>query len=236
MWAPSVSSGVVYGVAHESNPPASTRHSKTEPVSVAVSSKVGVESFVSPVGPAAIAVSGASVSTENARLAGVSSTLPAASVARTSKVCAPSVSAAVVRGEPHVANAAASTRHSKLAPASLENAKVGVESLVSPLGPASTVVSGGVVSTVQACVAGDSSMLNQTSTARTANVCGPSASPISALGERQAAKAAPSSEHSNVAGSLAPNVNVAPVSRVAAGGPPASVVSGGSSSRTTRHV
>ena len=42
-----------------------------------------------PVGPESIVVSGATVSTVKVRVAGVASTLPAASLARTSNVCAP---------------------------------------------------------------------------------------------------------------------------------------------------
>jgi hypothetical protein len=45
------------------------------------------------------------------RLAGVGSAFPAASIARTSKVCAPAVSAAVVCGDVQDANAAVLTRH-----------------------------------------------------------------------------------------------------------------------------
>ena len=46
----------------------------------------GDATFVGPVGPAVIVVSGAAVSTVNERVAGVASTLPAASVARTENV------------------------------------------------------------------------------------------------------------------------------------------------------
>jgi hypothetical protein len=52
-------------------------------------------------------------------------------------------------GEEQAAQAAPSSRHSKLAPASLEwNAKAAAVSLVEPDGPLSMVVSGAVVSTV----------------------------------------------------------------------------------------
>ena len=86
------------------------------------------------------------MSTVKARLAGVASVLPAASAARTSNVWAPLASAGVVCGEVQVTNAAPSTRHWKVASASLENVKVGVESFVVPVGPVLIVVSGGVVS------------------------------------------------------------------------------------------
>ena len=45
-------------------------------------------------------------------------------------MCEPCASAAVVNGEVHAANAAPSTRHSNVAPASEVNVKVGVVSLV----------------------------------------------------------------------------------------------------------
>ena len=89
------------------------------------------------------------MSTVNDRLAGEASVLPAASVARTSNVCAPSDSAPVVNGEEQDANAAASTRHSNVEPASVAvKENVGVLSLVGPDGPAVMVVSGGVMSIV----------------------------------------------------------------------------------------
>ena len=170
---------MVCGVVQGAKAPASTRHSKVEPASVAVNENVGVESLVVPVGPAVMVVSGgvvSEVSTVNARLAGVASVLPAASVARTSKVCAPRLNAPVVNGDVHGANAAASTRHSNVEPASVAvNEKLGVVSLVTPLGPAVIVVSGAVVSTVNDRLAGVGSMLPAGSIARTSKVCAPSA-------------------------------------------------------------
>jgi hypothetical protein len=81
------------------------------------------------------------VSTVKLREAGVASTFPAGSVARTSNVCAPSASAAVVWAEVQEAHAPASTRHSNVEPAWLEeNVNVGVESFVGPDGPLSIVV------------------------------------------------------------------------------------------------
>ena len=104
-------------------------------------SNVGVASLVTPEGPLSIVVSGAAVSTVKLRDAGVGSTLPAGSVARTSNVCAPSANEAVVSGVEHEPHAPPSTRHSKLEPAWLdEKANVGVESLVGPEGPLSIVV------------------------------------------------------------------------------------------------
>jgi hypothetical protein len=81
------------------------------------------------------------VSTVKLREDGVASTFPAVSVARTSKVCAPSASAAVVWAELQEVQAPASTRHSNVEPAwSAENVNVGVESFVGPEGPLLIVV------------------------------------------------------------------------------------------------
>ena len=123
-------------------------------------------------------VCGRAVSTVIVRLAGLASVLPAASVARTSKVCVPSVRDAVVCGDVQAVYAALSTRHSKLVPDSPENENVGVASLVSPFGPASIVVWGGVVSIVQVWLAGVGSTLSAASMARTWNVCKPSDRPV----------------------------------------------------------
>ena len=110
---------------------------------------VGVLSLVvePPAGPPVIVVSGAAVSTVNVRDAGVGSVPFGPLTARTSNVCEPSVSAAVVNGVVQAANAAASTRHSNVTPPSFElNVNVGVLSLVDepPAGPLSIVVSGGL--------------------------------------------------------------------------------------------
>src|ERR671914_345926 len=127
----------------------SSEHSKAEPDSLELKWNEALVLVVVAGGACEIVVCGAAVSTVIARLAGLASVLPAASVARTSNVCAPSDNAPVVCGEVHAANAAVSTRHWKFAPASLENPKVGVESLVSPEGPESIVVWGATVSTIQ---------------------------------------------------------------------------------------
>ena len=90
---------MVNGEVQLANVPESTRHSNVEPVSVEVNVNVGVLSLVGPDGPAVMLVSGgvvSTVSTVKARLAGVASTLPAASMARTSKVWAPSLRVPVV--------------------------------------------------------------------------------------------------------------------------------------------
>ena len=54
-----------------------------------------------------------------------------------------------MKGEAQLAKAAASIRHWKPVPCSLEKPKLGVGSLVGPEGPESIVVCGGEVSTVK---------------------------------------------------------------------------------------
>jgi hypothetical protein len=145
-------------------------------------------------------VSGAVVSTVNARLAGVGSGLDAASIALTAKVCGPSVNALVVKGDVHDLKPAPSTLHSNVDPASLEEKpNCGVGSLVRALGPESMDVSGGPVSTVKDALAGDASVFPAASLARTWNVCGPSPNAGGVSGEVHGANAPESMLHSNVA-------------------------------------
>ena len=165
--------------------PESTRHLKLEPASELEKPKVGVESLIlAPVaGPEAIVVSGAVASTVKLRLAALGSSLPAGSVALTSKVWAPLLSGPTVLGDVQLAKLAESTRHLKLEPASeLAKPKVGVESLVVVpfAGPLPIVVSGGCesgTSTVNVRDSGVASRLSTPSTARTSNVWEPSARP-----------------------------------------------------------
>ena len=120
-----------------------------------------------PAGPELNVTVGALVLTVNVCAAGVASVLPAASVARTWKVCEPSARAAVVRGDVHAANAAASTLHSNVDPASVApKAKVGVVSLVGEAIGVS-VVSGGVRSTWKSQVASVGSVFRAVSVATT---------------------------------------------------------------------
>ena len=111
--------------------------------------KVASSVAMVPEGPESMTVSGAVVSTVKDLVAGVGSWFPAESMALTSKVWGPSVSAAIVSGLVQGEKASASTRHSKSAPGSEENSKLGVGSLVVPVGPESIVVSGGVGSKAQ---------------------------------------------------------------------------------------
>src|SRR5918992_2653095 len=94
------------------------------------------------------ATDGPVASTVKPWIAGVGSVLPAASVARTARVCGPLGCAARVCGELHTAYGPPSTAHSKVEVASVAlNVKSGVVSLV-VVGPERIVVSGGVVSPI----------------------------------------------------------------------------------------
>ena len=108
--SPSASAGVVNGELHAANVPPSSRHSNVLALS-ALNVNVGVASLVTPSGPESIVVLGAPVSIRKACVSGVGSTLPAASVARTENVCAPSARVPVVSGEVQAANVPPSTRH-----------------------------------------------------------------------------------------------------------------------------
>ena len=98
-------------------------------------------------GPLVIDVSGAVASTVQVVVAGVASTLPLASVARTANVRRPSARPVSASGDPHGRYAPASRRHSKLAPASLAAKSIDVLGPVTGAG-AVIVVSGAVVSGV----------------------------------------------------------------------------------------
>ena len=80
-------------------PGPSSLHSKVEPVFVELNANDADAELTSPVGPEVIDVSGVVVSTVNERVAGVASTLPAPSVARTENVYEPSTSGPTARGD-----------------------------------------------------------------------------------------------------------------------------------------
>jgi hypothetical protein len=148
-------------------------HSKLLPDSVDVKLNVASVWLLGSDGPDVMLVFGGVVSMVQVRFAGLESVLPASSIARTRKVCAPSVSGAVVYGVVHVPQAPASRRHWKV-PGSLElNVNVGCDEPSVPLGPDVIVVWGAAVSTVQLRVAGVGSVLPAPSRARTSNVCEP---------------------------------------------------------------
>ena len=77
------------GELQEDQPPPSSWHSKVEPPSLELKEKSAAAELLGSLGCAVIVVFGAAVSIVQVKLAGVASVLPAASVARTSKVCEP---------------------------------------------------------------------------------------------------------------------------------------------------
>jgi hypothetical protein len=81
------------GLAQDAHEPESSLHSNTELGSLAEKANDALVAVVEPLGPESIVVSGAVVSvgwvTVHDRVAGEASTLPAASVARTLKLCEP---------------------------------------------------------------------------------------------------------------------------------------------------
>ena len=197
--APSASDAVVSGVEHEPHAPASTRHSNVEPAWLDENANVGVASLVRPDGPPSIVVCGAAVSTVKMCDAGVGSTLPARSVARTSNVCAPSASDAMLSGVEHEAHAPPSTRHSNVEPASsAENTNVGVGSFVGPDGPLLIVVCGAAVSTVKLREAGVASTLPAGSVARASKLWAPSVSDVMVSGVEHEPHAPASTRHSKL--------------------------------------
>jgi hypothetical protein len=104
-------------------------------------------------------------------LAGEASTLPAASVARTSTVCWARLRPVYVFGDVHAAHAPPSSRHANVAPDSLAlKATVALEPGDRAGGAESIVVFGADVSTENERVAGDASVLPATSVARTATL------------------------------------------------------------------
>ena len=106
------------GVAQADQPAPSRSHSNVDGVSVEPRPNVGVGSELGSAGVERKEVFGAVRSTVQVCAAGVGSRLPAASSARTSKVCAPSVRPVYGCGLEQSAKAPPSSRHSKPGPAS----------------------------------------------------------------------------------------------------------------------
>jgi hypothetical protein len=169
----------------------SSEHSKLDPASLAVNENVATMSVVLVGGAEVIVVCGGVVSgacTVHEWLAGVASTFPAASRARTWKVWAPAATVYVL-GVVQPANAEPSSEHSNVDPASLEvNENDALVLVVPEVGADVMVVFGGVVSAVlvQFRVAGVASTFPAASRARTRNVCEPGAT-VTDVGETQAA-------------------------------------------------
>jgi hypothetical protein len=225
------------GEVQASHVPPSSRHSKCAAESSALNDSDASAPTTTAAGTAVIDVCGATVSTVNDRVAGDESVFPAASVARTATVCAPSVSAAVVHGLVQLVDGLESTRQRNVDDVSLEvKANVGVLSFVGPFGPEMILVSGRVVSgggavavfTVTGRVAGVGSVLPAASVARTATAWSPSGSAAVVHGLVHDAHAPESTRQANVDPlSLEVKANVGVLSLVVPLGPEVIVVSGG---------
>jgi hypothetical protein len=177
VWLPSPSPLRAAGELQAANAPASTAHWKVAPASE-LNAKVALELVLGFDGVEVIETLGGVESIVQLKLAGVASTLPSASAARTWKLWAPSASPEYAFGDEHEANAPASSAHSNVAGDSLAlNAKLAAEEFVDAAGCAVIVVSGPVLSTVQVKLAGVASVPTA-SFARTWNVCDPSPSPL----------------------------------------------------------
>jgi len=130
-------------------------------------------------GASIVGAAGAVVSIVHVRLAGVGSTLPAASVALTRKLCGPSERPEYVNGDEQPENAAPSRLQAKLEPLSLEvNVKVALVTFVGFAGADPILVSGALVSIVHVYEAGVGSVFPAGSVARTWKVCVPSVNPL----------------------------------------------------------
>src|SRR5918999_2317622 len=202
----------------------SSLHSKLA-ASLARNPKLVAEDRAGSAGPVSIVVPGATVSTVQARDA-APPTLPARSVARTSKVCAPSRKPVSSCGLPQPVQAPSSSLHSNVAASSARNSKLAAAELLRSRGPAWIDVPGVTVSPVQLRVAGSASPFPAASVARTLKVCEPSAKPAYAWPLVHAAQSPASSRHSKVAVSPALNSNCAAALLVGSAGPLSMDVSG----------
>jgi hypothetical protein len=161
-------------VLHEVQLPVSSLHWNVLPVSLDVKVKSARTDATVPEGPLVIVVFGAVRSMVQVFTAGVPSTLPALSIARTRNVCEPALSAEYGLGEVHATQLPLSSWHWKVLPVSLAmKEKLAVVDLTLPDIPIVIAVSGATVSTVHVRVAGLPSTLPALSIARTWNVCEP---------------------------------------------------------------
>ena len=232
---PSPSAEYDFGEAQASQSPASSLHSN-EPDSVAESPNDAAAVATVPLGPLVIDVSGATVSTAHVRDAGVASTLPSASIARTENVCAPSPSPEYDFGEAQLVHAPESSLHSKEPDSVAENPNDAAAVATVPFGPLVIEVSGATVSTAHVRDAGVASTLPSPSLARTEKVCVPSASAEYDFGEAQLVHAPESSLHSNEPASVDENENDAVFAATVPLGPPVIEVSGAVASMFQVHV
>ncbi len=178
---------------------------------------------------------GTTVSTVHVRVA-AADVFPSASLARTSKVCAPSARPEWPTGEVQTPNAAPSSRHSNVTPPSVsEKPKLALVDETAPVGPESIVGTGGAtVSTDQAREA-DGRVPGRVLRLHLERVRALGEARAGRAGEVQAANAAASSLHSSVTPpSVSENVNVAAVEATVPLGPESIVGIGGATVSTVQ--
>ena len=227
MCVPSATAGMNGVAVQAANAAPSTLHASVAPAS-AETANAGVVSLVSAPGAAVNAAAGAVRSTVHVYAADPA--LPAASVARTVTVCAPSARPVyrVAVSVSHAVHAAASRRQSIAAGVSLVvNAKSAVVWFVAAAGVVVSVTAGATVSTTKSYAAGLGSVFPTRSTARTSSACPPSARPGNVELRSHAANTAVSNAHWKPAGRVASNVKSPSRSRVTAPGRVTIHVSGG---------
>jgi hypothetical protein len=156
--------------------------------------------------------------------------LPAASVARRWNVCAPTPTSWIVVGDVQVVYTAASSAQANDADGSFE-----LHAHVTPVpGPSGGLsvnsIVGAVRSTVQPSLT--VAVLSAASVALTRNSCAPSPSDVTSCGLAHAANATPSSEHSNIEGSSALQLQLADVPFVSSAGRDPNVTIGATASAT----
>jgi hypothetical protein len=182
---PSTSVEYGFGLVQGVNVRVSRAHSNVAVASGEVKLKLAVVALVVAAGLAVMLVSGATVSTVHVKLAGVPSTFPAASLARTLNVCEPSTSVEYGFGLVQAVNAGVSRAHSNEAVASGDvNEKLAELAVVTAAGLAVMFVSGATVSIVHVeDVTGP--MLLSASRALTRKVWLPSGRPLYVFGLEQ---------------------------------------------------
>jgi Na+/proline symporter len=153
----------------------SSEHWKVAPASE-VNEKLGADELLGFVGCAVIVAVGAVESIVHVYEAAVP-VLPAVSLARTWKVCEPSATAVYARGEVQAANAAPSSEHWKVAPASEVNEKLGALELLGFVGCA-VIVTVGAVESIDHVYEAAVPVFPAASVALTWKVCEPSATAV----------------------------------------------------------
>jgi hypothetical protein len=153
------------GLVQAEKPPPSSWQAKVEPGSLEVKSNAALAEAVSAGGFEVIVVFGATASTVHVWTAGVASTLPAGSIARTRNVWEPLVRPLYGFGLVHAEYPPVSSSHWNVEPAWLEVKLKLTEPVLGLAGAAVIVVSGSVLSTVTVCFV-ESSVFPAASVAR----------------------------------------------------------------------